>query len=619
MSSKGYGEIVQLLLKLDLVSEEQVCHAERIRSKLTTPLSLVNVLKDIGVVTDKTIRRALKEGASSIRIGEILVELGHLERADLNSACAIQKDRETGLKLGEVLIKYNFIDEKLFNRILSIQLGFPLVDVSMSEVDKELFRRIPPRLALEHQFIPVKSDDENLLVAFADPLDKISLSMARKYLGQGVKTAIAEKKALGDTLRTLTSIRNGGKLNVDAETAVGIANSIIIEALKSDASDIHIEPRVDRLQVRFREDGVLRHYKDFSLDVVPPLASRYKVMCEADITERRRHQGGRILFEYEDGVVDIRVSFYITVHGEKIVLRLLKQKKELMDINSIGMTPKMLLHFLEDAVYQPSGVLLITGPTGSGKTSTMYSCIHHIKSSEISIVTAEEPVEYVIDGVAQCSIEPNINLTFDETLRHIVRQDPDVIVIGEIRDHGSAEMAVHAALTGHKVMSTFHTEDSIGGLIRLLNMNIAPFLVSSTVVSVLAQRLLRRVCPHCAADVQVSQQQLQRLGCTASDLAGTTFKKGRGCDRCRQSGYSGRIGVFELLVLDEKVRDAILEQKTSHEIREISVSHSGLVTLLEDGLLKAAAGLTSVDELLRCLPRLNAPRPLFEIRRLSGE
>jgi type IV pilus assembly protein PilB len=224
-----------------------------------------------------------------------------------------------------------------------------------------------------------------------------------------------------------------------------------------------------------------------------------------------------------------------------------------------------------------------------------------------------------MDGIAQCSIDPQINLTFAETLRHIVRQDPDVIVIGEIRDKDSAEMAVQSALTGHKVLSTFHTEDSVGALIRLLNMDIAPFLISSTVVGVLAQRLVRRVCPSCAVDTSVTPQQIKRLGCSMADLAGGTFKKGRGCPNCGQTGYKGRVGVFELLVLDGLVRDAILEQKTSYDIRRISIEHSGLVSLLEDGLMKAAKGITSVDELLRCLPKLGTPRSLAEIHRLSGE
>ncbi len=615
----SYGGIVKLLLNLNLVNDKQVLHAERIRSKLATPVPLLNVLKDLEVITDEMIRKAMLDSSSSIRIGELLVELGYLSETDLTAAFNIQKEKEKDLKLGEILIKYNFIDEKLFNRILSIQLGFPLIDVNMSVVDKQQFKRIPLRVAMEHNFVPLLTDDDSQLVAFNDPLDKKSITVARKILGSDFRCAIGEKQALQDTIKLLGSLESGKKINVDTKTVVGIANSILLAALENDASDVHIEPFVDRLQIRFREDGVLRHYKDFSTDIIPALTSRLKIMCDADIAEKRRHQGGRILFQHDEGKIDVRVSFYVTVHGEKIVLRLLKQKKELMDIHSIGMSPNMLNRFLEDAVYQPSGVLLVTGPTGSGKTSTVYSCINHIKNPQISIITAEEPVEYVMDGIAQCSIDPKINLTFEETLRHIVRQDPDIIVIGEIRDLSSAEMAMQSALTGHKVLSTFHTEDSIGGLIRLLNMDIAPFLISSTVVSVLAQRLLRRVCPSCATEVKLTPQQLQRLGCNPSDLNGTTFKKGRGCAECKQTGYKGRVGVFELLVLNELVRDAILEQKTSHEIRQISIEHSGLVTLLEDGLLKAANGITSVDELLRCLPKLSTPRPLVEIRRLSGE
>jgi type IV pilus assembly protein PilB len=615
----GYGEIVSLLLKAGAVTEKQIKHAERIRQKLATPASLVNVLKDLGFITDELVRKALLDTRLSIRIGELLVELGHLSDDDLTAAFNIQKEREQDLKLGEILIKYNFIDEKIFNRILSLQLGFPLIDVSMSVVDKALFAKVPIKTIVEYQFVPVKTTDGAVLVAFADPLDKKSIEVANKFLGGNVGPAIAEKKSLADTIKLLTNLAAGKTVNVDAKTVTGIVNSLIIAAIKEDCSDIHIEPQADRLQVRFREDGVLCHYKDFSADIIPTLTSRIKIMCGADISEKRRHQGGRILFDYDEGSIDIRVSFYITIHGEKIVFRLLKQKRELLDIQTIGMAPNMMARFLEDAVYQPSGVLLVTGPTGSGKTSTVYSCINHIKNPQISIITAEEPVEYVMDGIAQCSIDPSINMTFEETLRHIVRQDPDVILIGEIRDNASAEMAMQSALTGHKVLSTFHTEDSIGGLIRLLNMDIAPFLISSTIVSVLAQRLLRRVCESCAKEATPTPIQLQRIGLPASELRGARFRKGRGCSDCKQTGYKGRVGVFELLVLNELVRDAILAQKTSYEIRQISIQHSGLITLLEDGLVKAAAGITTIEEILRCLPKLNKPRPLAEIRRLSGE
>ncbi len=618
IEQKNYGVIVGLLLQAKVLQEKDVQYAERIRAKLTVAEPLLNVLKDLKLISDEVIRTTIHSSPVSLRIGDLLVELGYLDADDLEAAFKIQQEREKDLKLGEILIKYNFIEEKLFYRILSMQLGFPLVKPEISAIDKELVAKSPLKILTAQAFLPLKTDGGATLVAFKDPTDQVAIQAARRLFGAAIRPAVADRKTLLDTLRVLNNEAAGVVVNVDNKTIIGLVNSIILAAIKEDVSDIHIEPSVDCLHVRFRQDGVLCHYKDFPKDVIPALTSRIKILCKADISERRRHQGGRILFDYDEGQIDIRVSLYVTIHGEKIVLRLLKQKDDLLDINRLGLSPRMLHRFLDEAVYQPSGVLMVTGPTGSGKTSTVYSCIKHIKNPQISIITAEEPVEYVIDGIAQCSIDPSIDLTYLETLRHIVRQDPDVIVIGEIRDSLSADMAVQAALTGHKVLTTFHTEDSIGGLIRLLNMDIAPFLVSSTVVSVLAQRLLRRVCPACGVPTKVTPAQLQRLGCTGTDLQGGKFKKGRGCSECRQTGYRGRIGVFELLVLNELVRDAILARRTSHEIRSISIEHSGLVTLLEDGLVKAAAGLTTVDEILRCLPKLAPPRPLAEIRRLSG-
>lgn len=618
-NQKTYGEIITFLLATKALQEKDVIYADRVRQKLTDSKSLLNVLKELKFITDETIRTTIQGSQLTLRIGDLLVELGYLHPEDLHSAFTIQKETETNLKLGEILIKYNFIDENLFYHILSMQLGFPFVNPDISTVDRKMAAKVPLKILTTQTFVPLKADEGSCLVAFQDPLDQTAVQAARRFFGNDFKPAIASKKALIDVLRLLNHEASGKTVDVDSSTIIGLVNSIILVAIKEDVSDIHIEPYADNLLIRFRQDGILNHYKDFPRDISLPLTSRLKIMCKADIAEKRRHQGGRILFDYDEGQIDLRVSFYVTIHGEKVVLRLLKQKGELLDINRIGLSQHMLSRFLEEAVYQPSGVLMVTGPTGSGKTSTIYSCIKHIKNPQISIITAEEPVEYVIDGIAQCSIDPNIELTYQETLRHIVRQDPDVIMIGEIRDSYSADMAMQAALTGHKVLTTFHTEDSIGGLIRLLNMDIAPFLVSSTVVSVLAQRLLRRVCPQCAVPVKITPAQMQRLGCTGDDLAGGNFMKGRGCSLCKQTGYKGRLGVFELLVLNEVVRDAILMRRTSYEIRNLSIDHSGLVTLLEDGLVKAAAGKTTIDEILRCLPKLRNPRPLAEIRRLSGE
>ncbi len=617
-TTKKYGEIISILLSSGVVQEKDVRYAERIREKLATPQPLLNILKDLKLITDDTVRETIQKTQSTVRIGELLVELGYLSADDLQAAFNIQKETERNLRIGEILVKYNFIDSRLFNRILSIQLGYPMVQPTLAAIDRDLTAKLSAKLMRKHHFLPLKNKDGASVVAFLDPTDQEAISTARKLFGSQIIPAVSDQKALLDTLKILENEESGSSINVDNKTVVGTVNSLILAAIQADASDIHIEPLADVIRVRFRLDGVLAHHQDLPREIAPALSSRLKIMCKADIAERRRHQGGRILFDYKEGQVDLRVSFYVTIHGEKIVLRVLRQKQELLDIHSIGMSSRMLHRFLEEAVYQPSGVLLVTGPTGSGKTSTVYSCIQHVNNPQVSIITAEEPVEYVMEGVAQCSIDPAIDLTFEETLRHIVRQDPDIIMIGEIRDKFSADMAMQAALTGHKVLSTFHTEDSIGGLIRLLNMDIAPFLVSSTVVSVLAQRLLRRVCPACAAPVKITPTQLQRLGCEFADLADGKFMKGRGCSECRQTGYKGRIGVFELLVLDEQVRDAILEKKTSFEIRTIGVQHSGLVTLLEDGLVKAAAGITTIEEILRCLPKLTSPRPLHVIQRLCG-
>jgi len=389
-------------------------------------------------------------------------------------------------------------------------------------------------------------------------------------------------------------------------------------AIADGVSDIHLEPLKDKLRVRMRQDGVLIPREDLPRDILRPLVSRLKVMAGADIAERRRHQDGRIIFEHGSNKIDLRVSFYGTVFGEKTVLRLLNNRSRLLDVSEIGMTPRTLENFRENVLDNPSGVVLVTGPTGSGKTTTLYGSINYLNNPNTSIITAEDPVEYVIEGINQCSINTKIGVTYEETLRHIVRQDPDVIVIGEIRDKFSADTAIQAALTGHKVLTTFHTEDSIGGLLRLLHMDIEAFLISSTVVCVVAQRLLRRVCTRCGEDHELTPDEIRRLGYNPADVRRLTFQRGSGCPECNFLGYRGRVGVFEVLVLDEQVRDALINRKTSFEIRRICNQSTGMVSLLEDGIVKASQGHTSFEEILRTLPRLGKPRPLPELHRLLG-
>ena len=612
-----HGELIDIVVKEGMLTEKQALHASRLRAKLVRPKPLLEIVKELGYVTSEQVTAAIRKNKLSMRIGSLLLELGLISEADLEAAFQIQRASRSPQKLGEVLVNNNFIKEFKLLEALSLQLGYPFVDPRFTALDMSLMHQIPVAYRSKAAYVPIERQGHQVVVAFANVLDMDDQEEARTIFPEGILPAIATRESI---LETYQRFERGAqaKESVDDESASGIVERIILDAIELDVSDIHMEPLPDRLRIRFRRDGVLEPYKDYPRGMIPNISSRIKIMCKADIAEKRRHQGGRILFEYPGGELDMRASFYVTIHGEAIVLRLLNRQGNLIDIASIGMYPKILKRFIDGALSRPSGVVIITGPTGSGKTTTVYSCIHHLNTPLLSIITAEEPVEYVIPGISQCSIDPKINLTFEETLRHIVRQDPDVILIGEIRDNYSAEVAVQAALTGHKVLTTFHTEDSIGGLIRLMNMDIEAFLISSTVVSVVAQRLLRRICPECSKPYKPSPGELQLFGYTQATIQGSNFRKGTGCAHCRYTGYRGRIAVFELLILDEMVRAAILERKTSFDIRKIALESAGLVTLFEEGLVKASEGLTTLEEVMRCLPLVLKPRPLEETRRLLG-
>ena len=613
------GMITKLLLKENIISEQQLAYAVRVRSKLATSKTMIDTLLDLGYLTHDLLQSLLRNNRVSIRLGDFLVELGYLRESDLIQALGIQSESKGRKRLGEILVDRSFIEERKLLEALSYQLGYPLIELTFVAIDRTLLSVIPLSVCRELEMVPVRREDSFVVLALSDPLDQKSHDCARKFLGDQARFVIASKESIRNTLSALERSAAQPVLS-DENTIVGTINTLLDDAIEEGASDIHIEPMKDRLRVRFRLDGVLHHHKDFPKEIAPQLSTRIKVMAQADIAEKRRHQGGRMLFKSnKHGVdLDLRLSIFITIYGEKIVMRLLNNKTSLLDIKDIGMAPRMLEHFITEAVEVPSGVMIITGPTGSGKTSTLYSCVNYLNDINTSIITAEDPVEIIIDGISQCSINSTIGVTFEETLRHIVRQDPDIIVLGEIRDNFSAETAIQAALTGHKVLTTFHTEDSIGGLIRLMNMEIEAFLISSTVVCVVAQRLLRRICPECAELYIPTPQDLSRLNVTAGDMVGAEFKLGRGCKACRFSGYRGRVGVFELLVMNEMVKNAILNKKSSYEIRKISVETSGMVTLLEDGLVKGARGEVSLKEIISDLPRLGKPRSLSELRRILG-
>ncbi len=612
-------QLAALLVAAGQLTPTQVALATRVHAKVQASRTLSSVLIELKFVTEEQIRAALRSGTVDAPLGEMLVELGRLEPQELKLALALQHEHPD-TPIGEILVDHHFVNEFQVVEVLADQLGLPAVKADSTAFDAHLLKRASTAVYKANLFVPVRREGDRVVVVFADPLNRQHVDIAKRHFGQDLVVAVGGRRALTSAVaRAEREVAAASVVAPGGERgAVAHVNKVLEDALANRVSDIHFEPGRDRLRIRFRQDGVMVPHGDVPNDEAVAMVGRIKVMAGADIAERRRHQDGRIQFETPRGTVDIRVSIYATIHGEKVVMRLLNNRETLLSTRDIGMLPRMLEALQRDALDAPSGVVMVTGPTGSGKTTTLYAAVNYLNDANTSIITAEDPVEYMIDGISQCSINPKINVSYAETLRHIVRQDPDVIVIGEIRDQFSAEVAINAALTGHKVLTTFHTEDSIGGLIRLLNMNIEAFLISSTVVSVVAQRLVRRVCPHCAEPHVLTPQELSRLGYAPAEAAGLTFSRGRGCPACRHAGYKGRVAVFEILVLNELVRDALLARKTAYEIRRVCIEASGLVTLIEDGIAKAAAGLTSFDEIIRQLPRLSRPRPIGELRRLLG-
>jgi type IV pilus assembly protein PilB len=363
-------------------------------------------------------------------------------------------------------------------------------------------------------------------------------------------------------------------------------------------------------------DGELVRVAEYSSSQVTGLISRLKVLAKADIAERRAHQQGRIFVRTDGEEIDIRASFYVTVHGENAVLRLLLKTSVRVGLQELGFSREAYRAFVHDVLEPSSGMLLVTGPTGSGKTTTLYAAVSQLVDDTRKIITCEDPVEYLVDGVTQCSISERPGLTFGDSLRSILRQDPDVILVGEVRDRESADMAIHCALTGHKVLTTLHTEDSLSAVTRLLQMEIEPFLVGSTVGAVLAQRLLRRPCTHCKVDHTPTASEARAMGTTLEELSSYSFVKGKGCPSCHYTGYRGRIGAYELLVMNDVMRDAVIQRRSPHELRKIAQEMPGFYSTQEDGLAKALRGQTTLSEVIANCPRVPLNRRLRQLQEI---
>lgn len=615
-SGQTRSAIGRALVDEGVIDEAQLNRALRVQRLLEEPRQLGDVLIELGYANRSVINEAIAKHGASMRLGEMLVEQGIVTSETLDTALATQQERN--IRLGEALIELGAINERTLLRNIAHQSGVAFIEPTFSMIERKLLQGVSPEYLARHHFIPFSRNDEGrVTVVLTDLENEGTLQAIRDLYPENVELALGPPDSIGQTIGDFQHYRQRGDAGDRGETGedavVELVNHIFGQAIEEEASDIHIEPMADKVRLRYRIDGVLVYKTDLPIDLLPKIISRIKIMSGGNITEHQRHQGGRIFFEYRDREFDMRLSVYVTVFGECAVLRILNKEMALVSLDELGMSPAMLERYREDVLDLPTGVVLITGPTGSGKTTTLYSSLDYCNDISRKIITAEDPVEFTIDGLVQCSIHEKIGRSFNETLREMVRQDPDIIVMGEIRDQVSAQVAIQAALTGHKVYSTFHTEDTIGGLLRLIDMEIETFLISSTVISIVAQRLLRRVCEHCATPYVPTAKEVQALGLDMAEVRQYEYRKGRGCNHCSYTGYRGRIAAYELLVLNEEVKEAILQKRTARHIREVSVETTGLISMREDAVGKAAHGITTFEEVLKHTPRNYKMRSMRQI------
>ncbi|HBT46826.1 MAG TPA: type II secretion system protein GspE [Peptococcaceae bacterium] len=555
------------------------------------------------------------------KLGDLLVEAGMITREQLEQA--LKEQRRSGERLGKILTRLGLVTEKDILEVLEFQLGIPKVVLQDYNLDPEVVRLVPEALARRHLAIPIRRDGNRLLVAMADPLNltalddlrlatgleimpaiaserEIEAALSRFWQGAGVTQALAEVEEMAATAAALPprdafDLDEVNRAGMDNAPAVRLVNRIILQAVHSRASDIHIEPQEKDIRVRFRVDGLLRDVLHLPTGILNTLVSRIKIMGGMDIAERRLPQDGRFQVTVERRSIDLRVSTMPTVYGEKVVLRILDKSTMLLPLDGLGFLPASR-QIYETLIRSAYGMILITGPTGSGKTTTLYATLNALSSPEKNIITIEDPVEYLLPGINQVRVNPKAGLDFASGLRAILRQDPDIIMVGEIRDRETADIAVRAATTGHLVFSTLHTNDAAGAVTRLLDMGVEPFLVNSSLIGVVAQRLARLICHNCRETYQPGPEDPAYT--FIQDRQGLTFYRGRGCPQCNYTGYRGRTAIQEVLVMTEDIRALVAEKAPSHEIKKAAVA-AGMVTLREDGLEKASQGLTTIEEVMR--------------------
>ncbi len=562
------------------------------------------------------------------RIGQIMVDLGFISERQLGLLLEEQRGRQ-GELLGQIALSMNLITEEQLAQALAEQFNMQVVNLNEVVIPPEVLAHVTEPMAQLYRIIPVAFRDNTLTIAMADPQKLSVIDELRSFLGYDIRPVVASEK---DVLRALERYYVGGGESVeqliadleadeelseaasrlskdgaiDITSAEALAesapvrkllNMILLLGIKDHASDIHFEPFESEFKVRIRSDGVL-------YEMVPPprhlsvaLTTRIKVMADLDIAERRLPQDGKIRLSVGGHPVDLRVSVLPTMFGESIVLRILDRSVVMLDLEAVGMDAPTLAEFRR-MIHLPNGIVLVTGPTGSGKTTTLYGALNELNSIEDKLITTEDPVEYEIDGIVQIPIDPTIGNTFAQCLRSILRQDPDIILVGEIRDLETAEIAVQASLTGHLVFSTLHTNDAPSAVTRLRDMGIPPFLITATLEGVLAQRLVRKICQECREETMPSMEQLADLELTPDDVVGRKFYRGRGCANCNNTGFKGRKGLFELMTVNDVVRDLINRSGSTEQIRDAAIQ-SGMRPLRQVALNDVFAGLTTIEEAIR--------------------
>jgi len=589
-------------------------------------LAVDELLGDLsGITTDRfasLLGEQYGETARPANLGEILLITGKVTAEQLNEVLDIQQNQEEGKRerLGLLLLRKKYLTEEDIYTALSLQLSIPFFkELDTSRLNLDLVKKLPINFAKKFKILPLWEQDGELLVAVDNPLDPSPLEDLRMLLDLEVRPVLAMSTTIIDAINKIYDrVTNteqvmdqldGDEVGIDLDESqdlieaddeapiIRLVNTMMYRAVKEGASDIHIDPFEKESRVRFRIDGVLHEVLQPPKRYHNSLASRIKIMAKLNIAEKRLPQDGRIKIKIAGKDIDIRLSTLPTPHGERVVMRLLDKSNVVRTLDQLGFGDHVLVKLREN-ITKPHGVLIVCGPTGSGKTTSLYACLNAIYSPEKNILTVEDPVEYQLDGIGQIAVNAKINLTFANVLRSILRQDPDVIMIGEIRDPETAEIAIQASLTGHFVFSTVHTNDSYGVVTRLVDMGIEPFLIASSLVGVLAQRLIRTLCPNCKREYEPDNAELAILNINRKDLIGGNLWKAVGCPQCQGLGYKGRMGIHEFLPIDDDLRTVILKGSDSVILKRVAVSR-GMKTLREDGAMKVVKGFSTIEEVLK--------------------